>query len=173
MTATSSVSKKNTRTRRDVSDKVYNDLRNRIGTALTATGNEHLYSKAMVMIDSYLTDRTLPSANTDNLLQTIFLLLKPEIDRAIDRSARARQRAVKRTIDSRKHQATPSALSPEHCTIPILDNIELYDRDTAPEPAPLLNRRMRRLMEQERQRELRRKAKATVRNAHGHDCGRE
>ncbi len=58
------------------------------------------------MLDEYLEDRTIPSAFKDPQTAMIFELLRPEIDRAIARSSRARTRAKLRREAKARMQET-------------------------------------------------------------------
>lgn len=73
-----------------VSVKVYSDLTSRITASLSSASA----SEAMRLLDSYLTGE--PPASDDPMALVAFNMIRPEIDRAMTRSARARERAASR-----------------------------------------------------------------------------
>ena len=80
-----------------VSRKFYNDLVDRIVEAcglLPNAGNLRL--EAIMMINSYLHKKTIDLTACPTELALIFTILRPEIDRAMARSASARRRAASR-----------------------------------------------------------------------------
>ena len=80
-----------------VSRKFYNDLVDRIVEAcglLPDAGN--LRMEAIMMINSYLHKGTIDLTDCPTELALIFTILRPEIDRAMARSASARRRAASR-----------------------------------------------------------------------------
>ncbi len=80
-----------------VSRKFYNDLVDRIVEAcglLPDAGN--LRMEAIILINSYLHKGTIDLTDCPTELALIFTILRPEIDRAMARSASARRRAASR-----------------------------------------------------------------------------
>ena len=75
------------------------------------------------MLDEYLEDRTIPSAFKDPQTAMIFELLRPEIDRAIARSSRARARAKLRREAKARMQETEKP-PPGKVAIPATTNTE-------------------------------------------------
>lgn len=75
-----------------VSVKVYSDLTTRISSSLSSAPASA--SEAMRLLDSYLTGE--PPASDDLMALVAFNMIRPEIDRAMTRSARARERAASR-----------------------------------------------------------------------------
>ncbi len=72
--------------------KVYSDLTTRISASLSSAPASA--SEAMRLLDSYLTGE--PPASDDLTALVAFNMIRPEIDRAMTRSARARERAASR-----------------------------------------------------------------------------
>lgn len=85
-----------------VSRKYYKGLISRVDDVIRAVfmePNSYLFESAYNMIDHYLTHNTLEGFELPPVaeLRVIFLTLKAEIDRARERSLRARERARNRT----------------------------------------------------------------------------
>ena len=72
-----------------VSKKVYADIEMRLATALS--GHPGSLSEAIGMVDAYLDGVVLTS--DDTLAMLAFNMIRVELDRAMNRSARARERA--------------------------------------------------------------------------------
>ncbi len=88
-----------------VSKKVYSDISERVNTALSAY--ESSAEEAMRIVDSYLDGETPVSG--DDIAMLAFNMVKVELDRAMVRSKRARERAQKRkTADKTAVSAAPS-----------------------------------------------------------------
>lgn len=80
-----------------VSRKFYNDLVDRIVEACGLLPNAgNLRMEAIMMINSYLHKKTIDLTACPPELALIFTILRPEIDRAMARSASARRRAALR-----------------------------------------------------------------------------
>lgn len=80
-----------------VSKKFYADLDNRVkGVMMVINGGNTPYIAVKMAIDNYIFKGVDPERDALILVKIIFLLLKPEIDRAMMRSRKARERAVAR-----------------------------------------------------------------------------
>ena len=105
-----------------VSRKFYNELLSRIDHILQALFNDAAaayFESAKRMIDSYLADRleTIPHDDIIPEVHIIFVTLKAEIDRARQRSLRARTAARTRRA-ARTHTAVTHSPSPATESIP-------------------------------------------------------
>ncbi len=89
-----------------VSKKVYADLVSRVNNTLKATLRQpDIIPEAIQAIDEYIADGTIPTPK-DGLILIVFYMIKSEIDRAAERSRRARERAA---VRREKLQAAKSA----------------------------------------------------------------
>ena len=80
-----------------VSKKFYADLDNRVkGVMMVIDGGKTPYIAVKMAIDNYIFKGVEPERDALILVRIIFLLLKPEIDKAMMRSRKARERAVAR-----------------------------------------------------------------------------
>ncbi|MDE6090039.1 MAG: hypothetical protein K2G41_05000 [Duncaniella sp.] len=80
-----------------VSKKFYADLDNRVkGVMMVIDGGNTPYIAVKMAIDNYIFKGVEPERDALILVRIIFLLLKPEIDKAMMRSRKARERAVAR-----------------------------------------------------------------------------
>lgn len=138
-----------------VSKKFYNDIISRItSTFADMNDGERCLRGAVAMIDGYLSGDNPECA--DPMIKMVFSLLRPEIDRAMARSLRARQRGRKRKSSSLSPTASAAAASApanSPSTISTLSSIPLTDNSLSFFP---LNRRERRLERQAEKREARR-----------------
>lgn len=85
--------------RRPVSQKFYDDISRRVAYALMAHSHhdtEQLIGGMMRMLDEYMAHGTVPTRAAGIDAVMVFALLRPEIDRAITRSKRARESAARR-----------------------------------------------------------------------------
>ncbi len=73
-----------------VSGKFYNDINDRVNTALSHSPLSA--SEAMRLVDSYLDGKAAESSDCEAMLA--FMMIRVELDRAMVRSSRARQRAA-------------------------------------------------------------------------------
>ncbi|MCM1355305.1 MAG: hypothetical protein NC212_02740 [Staphylococcus sp.] len=137
---------------RPVSEKFYKSLNERAMAAANVAGKPLLGTNVMLAVDAYINEGVLPSGESVELM-LILTLLKPEIDKAMARSAAARSRRRARAAET-----------------PCQESIGMDERvavaieplsDDGPEPAPELpvavsgfigNRRERRRQEQEQRR---------------------
>ncbi len=172
---------KTPRHRYPVSEKVYADLTGRIRGGLKACGDERLTDDAIRIFDIYLNTRILPD-NLDGTIRIILFILRPEIDRAIARSARARMRtaAKRQTLNCTKEKSGNESCTPKpndvepkisaqtiderihELVTKICSDSAMMEDEEESGIEPILNRRQRRLMEQERKREARRAARRRV-----------
>lgn len=132
-----------------VSRKFYAGLLCRVDEILRAVAPDYLnefYRQAKRLIDNYLSDNmhSIPDSEISPEVRIIFLTLKADIDRARQRSIRARQAAAARRSGSHDHTDTQTVLSV------FADNEAIQPSDRAslkpavPCQAPHLNDRMRR-----------------------------
>lgn len=77
-----------------VSKNFYTCVTGRVSESLGLIGRRDAVSETMDCIDRYMADGTVPTADTDTAVLLTFSLLRAEIDKAILRSRRARQRAA-------------------------------------------------------------------------------
>lgn len=120
-----------------VSKKVYADISSRISSALSHTPASA--SEAMRLVDSHLQGAT--PVSDDAMAMLAFNMIKSELDRAIIRSTRARERAKTRSkalpkMDDR-HSLLPTLLSDPDTQIDIESQL----------PDLKLSRRSRRILE--------------------------
>lgn len=90
------------RTVRNVSEKFYADICRRVTEAILLTGgDEELAEAAMGVVNAYISCGIEPTEDMYVGLRLVFAVLKPEIDRAMARSRKARERArLRRKSDS-------------------------------------------------------------------------
>ena len=69
-----------------VSRKFYTYISDRVRESMRLTGHEEAIGEAMASIDRYLADGSIPSEDADPAVRLTFALLRPEIDKAIERS---------------------------------------------------------------------------------------
>ncbi|MCM1052143.1 MAG: hypothetical protein NC349_09285 [Paenibacillus sp.] len=130
-----------------VSKKVYADISSRISTALSHTPASA--TEAMRLVDSHLQGR--PTKSDDAMAMLAFNMIKDELDRAIARSTRARERAKARRKarpEITKSSQPRSTLLPETLLPDTL--FSATDDQTDPEsllPDIKLSRRSRRILE--------------------------
>ena len=130
-----------------VSKKFYAYLSGRVRESLTLIGREDAVAEAMACIDSYMADGSLPPADSCPAVVLTFSILRPEIDKAIQRSIRARSRSAKKTAACADNSTVAVAC-------PVIGSAGEEDRE--PASFILRNRRERRLYEQEVRRATRR-----------------
>ncbi len=119
-----------------VSKKVYADISDRITTTLSFAPTSA--AEAMRLVDSYLEGQT-PESN-DGMAMIAFNMIRAELDRAISRSARARERArIRKQGASAVENPATSTSTPESGAA---DTCE----ETASAPI-MLSRRERRAIE--------------------------
>lgn len=139
-----SLAAKNNRSR-TVSSKFRSYLRSRIDSAC-ALSPETDSNVVMTLVDAYIATGKIPATGCGLIVQMIFTLLRPEIDKAIARSEAARQRAKTRSLAPLK---------------PIPGMPEGFARRDPENPGQVLldfgklNRRERRRIEQDHKRFLR------------------
>lgn len=156
--------KHSSKTLRPVSRKFYTYISDRVRESMRLTGHEEAIGEAMASIDRYLADGSIPSEDADPAVRLTFALLRPEIDKAIERSNRARKR--RRTAGKSAEKSGAKASYPTEPHSINVNSATDSDPETATddgeEPAgPFVprNRRERRRCEQE----LRRAAKRLTR----------
>ncbi|MCM1356646.1 MAG: hypothetical protein NC212_09620 [Staphylococcus sp.] len=137
---------KQKKNRRPVSEKFYQSLNERAIASAKVAGNPTLGVDVMLAIDRYINEGYEPSSNMMEL-RLIFALLKPEIDKAMARSAAARKRRARRAEvaaceqDKTAFESCPSDVPTAH-----------PEADEDAGPIPVCNRRERRLQMREQQR---------------------
>ena len=80
-----------------VSQKFYTYVSGRVRESLMIIGQEEAVTETMACIDRYMADGSLPAADSCPAVLLTFSILRPEIDKAIQRSIRARSRSAKKT----------------------------------------------------------------------------
>lgn len=137
-----------------VSKKVYDDIMLRIHSSLVVL--EHRPDEAletMEIIENYLATGITPDLqNHSEIARIVFTLLYPEIDKAIERSRRAREAAA------RRREAKQKCVTPIQADEGLISETPLQEESA---PAILLNRRQRRELERRRRAE----ARHTIRSA--------
>ena len=138
---------------------------------MSLTGREDAADEAMTCIDRYLTDGSVPSDDADPAVRLTFALLRPEIDKAIERSSRARKhrRATEKSPEKSNAKATYPAESSSINTNPAADsfhNTTTEDEEESAKPFVPRNRRERRLYEQELRRAAKRLTRHLVKSAY-------
>lgn len=114
-----------------VSKKVYSDVTDRINSSLS--GFPASAREAMRVVDTYLAGGV--PASSDPLAMLAFNMIKVELDRAMERSARARERARARKMT----RETADSDTPQPASI-------MADEENGPAPI-MISRRERRAME--------------------------
>lgn len=147
-----------------VSKNFYASVTDRVRESLGLIGRTDAVEGTIACIDRYMADGTVPSTGTDAAILLTFNLLRPEIDKALQRSRRARQRAAENKAAADRQFNKLAAILAASVTENhenITGNHEAPDKplnpdgeETDPEdekPAPFVprNRRERRLYEQE------------------------
>lgn len=123
-----------------VSKKFYAYLSGRVRESLMLIGREDAVAEAMACTDRYMADGSLPPANICPAGLLTYSILRPEIDKVIQRSSRARSRgAIKASATADNSTVAVSG--------PVIGSVGEEDRE--PTPFASRNRRERRLYEQE------------------------
>lgn len=147
-----------------VSKNFYASVTDRVSESLGLIGRTDAVEETIACIDRYMADGTVPTAGTDAAILLTFNLLRTEIDKALQRSRRARQRAAENKAAADRQFSELAAIFAASVT----ENHEAPDMILNPdgeapdpedeEPAPFVprNRRERRLYEQELRRATRR-----------------
>ena len=166
--------------RQCVSRKFYVDVDNRLREAADCIGGgDEMYAAMKAMIDLYISEGIVVEEDADASLRLVFAMLRPEIDKAMSRSRRARERAKGRKAkgavepagsqesDCHDCQASGSVTKSadceedsriDSCVIPTDSDIErvitMAIREVAEDDSITyrMTRRQRRRLEQERRR---------------------
>lgn len=134
-----------------VSKKFYTCITDRVRGSLNLIGRGDAVAETMACIDRYMADGTVPPTDTDPAVALTFALLRAEIDKAVERSRRARSRAAVKSCASAQVNAPAAGQTAEaDATAGV---------DCEPEPFVPRNRRERRLYDQEVRRAARRLAR--------------
>ncbi|MCM1355640.1 MAG: hypothetical protein NC212_04440 [Staphylococcus sp.] len=126
---------------RPVSEKFYDSLCSRVIAAAKVIDLPLLGADVMIAVDKYINEGIQPSGHSTELM-LIFTLVKPEIDKAMARSAAARKRRKQRAVET---------------TEPVAESRDEVMEEAAAEGGFTGNRRERRRQEQEQRRLARRK----------------
>ncbi|WP_289760690.1 hypothetical protein [Duncaniella muris] len=133
-----------------VSKNFYSTITDRVRDSLRSVGREDAAEAAMGCIDRYMADGTLPPGGSDTAIILVFNLLRMEIDKALQRSRRARQRAAERVADAARKHREPAPVAAVSAPAAAEQDVDSDDaEDEEPEPFRPRNRRERRLYEQE------------------------
>lgn len=147
------------RTVRNVSEKFYVDICRRVTEAILLTGgDEELAEVAMGVINAYISCGIEPTDDMYVGLRLVFAVLKPELDRAMSRSRKARERArLRRKSDSPAE--SPAAAEPaspsqpaaprtsSSASAPQTHSSSPTDSSSPSQSSPRLSRRARRELE--------------------------
>lgn len=150
-----------------VSKKFYTYVSGRVRESLMSIGQEEAVAETMACIDRYMAAGSLPAADSCPAVLLTFSILRPEIDKAILRSSRARRRSVQKSSTSAdNHNRMESADAMKTVVASAEDNLTAVGlsaesdgagkEDGSPERFIPRNRRERRLYEQEVRRATRR-----------------
>ena len=150
-----------------VSKKFYTYVSGRVRESLMSIGQEEAVAETMACIDRYMAAGSLPAVDSCPAVLLIFSILRPEIDKAILRSSRARRRSVQKSSTSAdNHNRMESADAMKTVVASAEDNLTAVGlsaesdgagkEDGSPERFIPRNRRERRLYEQEVRRATRR-----------------
>ncbi len=173
-----------------VSQKFYNEISARIRSSFASVSpSDALAESAICCVESYLREGLLPSGAVVESVRLMFALLRPEIDKAMARSAAARRRRRKPQADATVTDGAKNEPSQKPACAAIPESVrEMAGPDYDPEklanifkalsrpfdedeededdeeagdaaPAVMLNRRQRRRQERLQRREARRSAK--------------
>lgn len=135
-----------------ISDSVYNDLSRRFMETLCHSWNgQKSIEEAIDLFDSYIA-----GGNIDKKLEAVtleariaFMMVRPEIDRAMQRSINARRRAQLRK-EKLEAQKNGSVKSMSEKNVPVKnESVVIYDTGFSPQTPNFTNRRERRLYERE------------------------
>lgn len=124
------------------------------------------------VIDSYISTGVTPDNLTGVGLALVFTILRPEIDRAVMRSAAARRRSASRRLDAICRHLSAEVGTARHDKSAVPEASSSSDSDKSDEVdesesvlRPLLSRRERRRREQELRRQSRQRIKPLNRTA--------
>ncbi len=146
-----------------ISKKAYADFISRFKhTFIDMLNNPNLYNEAVNVFEAYLKGETVE--HCDIIVSLAFNMIRPEIDKAISRSASARQRAaIRKSRPENENKTAPDAPSPEKARHD--DTTDIADTpiqtgtcnktETAESITPPMNRRERRAAERQRSRKRR------------------
>ena len=140
-----------------VSKNFYTSVTDRVRESLSLIGRMDAGEETMACIDRYMADGTVPSVGTDAAILLTFSLLRTEIDKALQRSRRARQRAADNKAAVDRQFTELAAILATSATENQLGTVtESHEEDEEPASFVPRNRRERRLYEQELRRATRR-----------------
>lgn len=139
-----------------VSKKFYLEITNRIDSTLSSPEHKEAHDEALRLVNSYLCGNKRCAAwIVSEIAEVAFSLLRPELDRAIARSARARKAARKRMkinfLENLIEQNSPARRlkSVSDSEISDADQSEIRECDHEENLTPMLNRRQRRALQRE------------------------
>lgn len=147
-----------------VSKKFYGYISVRVRESLTLIGREDAVAEAMACIERYMADGSLPPDDSCPAVVLTFSILRPEIDKAIQRSIRARSRSAKKTSACADNQSLAASADAMTATTvhasgknsPVFESCACVEEDREPAPFAPRNRRERRLYERDVRRAVRR-----------------
>ena len=143
-----------------VSKKFYSTITSRVRESLRLVGREDAAEETMGCIYRYMTDGSLPPSSSDTTIILVFNLLRMEIDKALQRSRRARQRAADNKAAVDRQFTELAAILATSATENQLGTVtESHEEDEEPASFVPRNRRERRLYEQELRRIARRQSR--------------
>ncbi len=158
-----------------ISKKAYNDFAGRIRDIFTDKLNApSVTAEAMNALDRYVRGEEIAFDKMDRIVLIAFLMIQPEIDKAIARSKAARLRAAIRKMKKGTDTSLPTAVPAD------ADNLTTSPEGTdnltaAPESEEeipvMMNRRARREYEREMRRELKREQRRKLRENTGLTTG--
>lgn len=143
-----------------VSRKFYDETIGRVVESMTTVGAaKEEIEDVKVYIHEYLRDGKAPERNIGDRGVLVVALLKSEIEKAVGRSAKARERS--RAKREARIEALMRAFSEKfECDDDEWDDEP--DEETAEQQSRPLNRRQRRLLEQQARREARKSSRRSV-----------
>lgn len=100
-----------------VSKKFYAEICERVREACRIIGADDATGKAIVTaVNDFIHSGATPASDTDKCVMLAFALLRPEIEKALARSAAARRRALVRKGKSSRHTGTRKAVAGQKAT---------------------------------------------------------
>lgn len=144
-----------------VSKKFHAYIRGRVCEACAVYGQPTLSAVASDMIDSYIADGVVPPVGSDAVCMMIFTILRPEIDRAKERSASARRRAAVRRGGSAVIEKVPDVTADRMTSDCNDEEVSVCSDDGEPDCSSISfpNRRARRLFMNDMKRRARTRIK--------------
>ena len=142
-----------------VSKNFYASVIDRVRGSLNLIGRSDAVAETMDCINRYMADGTVPPVDTDPAVALTFALLRAELDKAVERSRRARSRGARQSLAAHSvttETGTRTKTVSESASIAEAETDSDAESEADPEPFVPRNRRERRLYEQEVRRAARR-----------------